>query len=421
MSNTTLPDVCDGDGLFIDGDWIESKDQDPSGHVRLIQMMDIAVGKFLDKSRRYVNVETANRLKCTFLRPGDILISRMPDPIGRACIFPDIGQPAITAVDVCIVRPNTNRVHTPYLLHLINAQQFRGNIEKWINGTTRQRISRGNLAKICFFLPSLSEQKRIAAILDKADAIRRQREKAIELTDLFLRSVFLEMFGDPSLNPKGWDVIKLESVFNEKRSGTCCGPFGSALKKHEYVDSGIPVWGIDNVSPNRFAERGSLFITPEKYAQLQRYNAIDGDILISRAGTVGRMCVCHPSSLESIIGTNLIRLSLNKQRMLPYYFTSLYTYFAARLPGLRSSGDPDAYSFLNTTKLAELKIPCPPIEVQRVFEQVLFKTRGTQTKLKSALFLDETLTQSLSSFLLKQNLSIKNVSASARHEEAHAL
>ena len=134
MSSTTLPNICDGDGLFIDGDWIESKDQDPSGHVRLIQMMDIAVGQFLNKSRRYVNIETADRLKCTFLQPGDILISRMPDPIGRACIFPDIGQPAITAVDVCIVRPNSRKVHTPYLLHLINSPRFRKNIEKWYRG-----------------------------------------------------------------------------------------------------------------------------------------------------------------------------------------------------------------------------------------------------------------------------------------------
>lgn len=216
MNETTLPDVCDGDGLFIDGDWIESKDQDPLGQVRLIQMMDIAVGKFLDKSRRFVNIETANRLNCTFLKPGDILISRMPEPIGRACIFPDIGQQAITAVDVCIVRPNTKKVHTQYLLHQINSPKFRRNIEKWINGTTRQRISRGNLAKIGFPLPSLPEQKRIAAILDKADAIRRKREKAIELTDSFLRSVFLEMFGDPVTNTKGWDQFTLGELVDFK-------------------------------------------------------------------------------------------------------------------------------------------------------------------------------------------------------------
>src|SRR5258706_213073 len=94
------------DGLFIDGDWVESKDQDPNGEVRLIQLADVGDGVFRTRSARFLTMEKARELRCTFLEPGDILVARMPEPLGRACIFPGIGRPAVTVVDVCIVRPN---------------------------------------------------------------------------------------------------------------------------------------------------------------------------------------------------------------------------------------------------------------------------------------------------------------------------
>src|SRR5207237_2928811 len=92
------------DGIFIDGDWIESKDQDPSGEVRLIQLADVGDGVFRNRSSRVLTMEKAKELRCTFLQPGDVLVARMPDPLGRACIFPGVGRPAVTAVDVCILR-----------------------------------------------------------------------------------------------------------------------------------------------------------------------------------------------------------------------------------------------------------------------------------------------------------------------------
>ncbi|MFZ2289251.1 MAG: hypothetical protein WAV92_06235, partial [Halopseudomonas yangmingensis] len=80
-------------GLFSDGDWVESKDQDPEGDVRLIQLADIGVGEFIDKSNRFMTSKRADELRCSYLKAGDILVARMPDPIGRACIFPeDMGK-----------------------------------------------------------------------------------------------------------------------------------------------------------------------------------------------------------------------------------------------------------------------------------------------------------------------------------------
>ena len=90
--------------VFVDGDWVESKDQDPKGDVRLIQLADVGDGVYLDKSSRFLTSDTARRLRCTPLQVGDILVARMPDPLGRACLFPGDARQAVTVVDICIIR-----------------------------------------------------------------------------------------------------------------------------------------------------------------------------------------------------------------------------------------------------------------------------------------------------------------------------
>jgi type I restriction enzyme S subunit len=119
----TLYDLIGSDGLMVDGDWVESRDQDPSGRVRLIQLADIGEGQFLDKSSRFLTDDTAQRLKCTFLRENDVLIARMASPLGRACIYPGLSQPAVTVVDVCIWRNNQGLVEPRWLMNAINSLQ----------------------------------------------------------------------------------------------------------------------------------------------------------------------------------------------------------------------------------------------------------------------------------------------------------
>ncbi|WP_188198477.1 hypothetical protein [Acinetobacter baumannii] len=101
---STLPESIAIDGLISDGDWIESKDQNPNGSIRLIQLADIGDGDFKNKSKRFMSPDHADALNCTYLESGDVLIARMPDPLGRACLFPDIGQDAVTVVDICLIR-----------------------------------------------------------------------------------------------------------------------------------------------------------------------------------------------------------------------------------------------------------------------------------------------------------------------------
>jgi len=120
-----LPLLLGHDGVVSDGDWVETKDQDPAGDVRLIQLADIGEGTFRDRSNRFLTSSRANELGCTYLQPGDLLVARMPDPLGRACIFPRMGRRCVTAVDVCIVRPGSDSVNPTWLMHAINSPDIR--------------------------------------------------------------------------------------------------------------------------------------------------------------------------------------------------------------------------------------------------------------------------------------------------------
>jgi type I restriction enzyme S subunit len=159
-----LPEIIGGEGFITDGDWVESVDQDPSGSVRLTQLADVGDGVFRDRSDRWMNEEQARRLSVTYLKADDLLIARMPDPLGRACVCPRLKTPAVTVVDVCIVR---TKGHNPrWLMYAINAPQTRKKIALLEAGTTRKRISKKNLSTIPIPVPPLPEQNRIVTAIE---------------------------------------------------------------------------------------------------------------------------------------------------------------------------------------------------------------------------------------------------------------
>ena len=161
-----LSSLCD---TFIDGDWIEAKDQSGSG-IRLIQTGNVGVGTFKDKGdrARYISEETFNRLNCTEVVEGDILISRLPEPVGRACIIPAGLGKSITAVDCTIIRLN-DKVLSKFFVTFTNTPYYAMQIKKVLSGTTRLRVSRANLGKIQVPLPAIDKQQQFVTIAEQAD------------------------------------------------------------------------------------------------------------------------------------------------------------------------------------------------------------------------------------------------------------
>ncbi len=169
---------------FNDGNWIESKDQSDSG-IRLVQTGNIGVGIYRDKDSskaRFINEQTFNELNCTEIYPGDILISRLPDPVGRACVIPDIGQRMITSVDCSIFRPRTETLLPAFFVGYTLTDSYQQQIEAQCTGASRKRISRSNLGNIMIPVPSLEVQQQI---VNTIEGERTHIESARALIDLY--------------------------------------------------------------------------------------------------------------------------------------------------------------------------------------------------------------------------------------------
>ena len=184
--NVSLSTLCN---VFIDGDWIESKDQSDVG-IRLIQTGNIGDGYFRDKDdkARYISEQTFEHLKCTEVFPNDILISRLPDPIGRACVIPDGIGKSITAVDCTIVRLS-DKILPEFFVAYTKTPMYQRQINEVATGTTRRRVSRANLGNIKITCPSLDKQQQFVDIVNQADKSKFELRQAIEKIDKVMKSL----------------------------------------------------------------------------------------------------------------------------------------------------------------------------------------------------------------------------------------
>ncbi len=179
---------------FNDGDWIESEHITTDG-IRFIQTGNIGVGYFIEKhDRKYISEKSFASLSCKEINLGDLLICRLADPAGRACVLPDIGESkVVTSVDVTIFRAPPSSANRVYLALLFSTSNWFKSISDRSGGTTHKRIARGALGKISITLPPLPEQQAIAAILSDMDAKITTLESRRNKTKLLKQGMMQEL------------------------------------------------------------------------------------------------------------------------------------------------------------------------------------------------------------------------------------
>jgi len=170
---------------FVDGDWIESPYITGEG-IRLIQTGNVGVGAYREKGFRYINESTFNAFGCTEFQPGDVLICRLGEPVGRACLAPDLGVRMITSVDVCILKSRED-ILSAFVVYAMSSPRYLEWVNSLVRGSTRDRVSRSMLGGFVVPVPPLSEQAAIVHFLDHADRrIRsyiRAKQKLIKLLE----------------------------------------------------------------------------------------------------------------------------------------------------------------------------------------------------------------------------------------------
>ena len=310
---TTLGEICK-DGLFTDGDWVESKDQDPEGDYRLLQLADIGDGAFLDKSDRWMNKEQFQRLGCTKLEVNDVLIARMPDPIGRACLLPEGLPSSATVVDVAIVRTG-HEILQRILSLIVNSPEFRNEAFSLLTGTTRQRISRGNLSKISFWLPPLPEQKRIVDLISSVDsyieALQQQLESAKNSKSAYVNTIVSEIFD----RGKKTKIADIAEVKGGKRlpKGT---PWSEEPTDHRYIRA-------TDIKDGIVLTENLVYVPDDVWPLISRYVVNQGDVVITIAGTIGQVGVI-PTSLDGVnLTENAARIVVNKELVRSNYLSML--------------------------------------------------------------------------------------------------
>ena len=333
--------------------------------------------------------------------PGDILIS-VRAPVGPVNMC---DQKAVIGRGIAAIRPIEGTIGE-YLFYFFRANEQ--SIAGLGTGSTFKAITQETLKKIQVPYPSEDNQIRIASLLRRIEALIATRKENLHLLDEFLKSTFLDMFGDPAQNEKAFEIRTLSEFFIDPKNGTKCGPFGSALKKEEYVKSGVPVWNMDNISTDgRFNPEIGLWITDKKFEELNAYSTMNGDVIISRAGTVGKMCVLSSKYAKSIISTNLIRVRFGKE-LLPVFFVSLMTHCKGRIGNLRTGAD-GSFTHMNTSILDKLNFPYPPMGLQVHYASIVKKTETLRVASQNNLTELENLYGALSQKAFKGDLDLTRI------------
>lgn len=258
-----------------------------------------------------------------FFEKGTILYSKLRPYLNKVIIADDCGFATTELVPIVI---NSEIVDSNYLVYFLRSHQFLSFATNVVAGAKMPRMVMSEFWNYEIPLPPLEEQRRIAAILDQADALRQKRQQSLEKLDQLLQAAFIEMFGDPVSNPKGWDTMCIESLIAKEKYSLKRGPFGGALKKEIFVDSGYLVYEQYHALNSDFSFQ-RYFINEDKYQELKAFTVKPKDIIISCSGVnLGKLAEIPLGSPVGIINQALLKVTLNEEIILNDFFIEVFSH-----------------------------------------------------------------------------------------------
>lgn len=291
---------------------------------------------------------------------GDKVIADRPYCLGRG---------------VAVIRPKAKDMAPRYLWHWMTA--IRPELERKARGATFKQVNRADIGELRLALPPLDEQRRIAAILDQAEELRAKRRAAITLLDQLPQAIFLEMFGDPVTNPKGWPVVRIGDLLESANYGTSgkAGPVGA-----------WPVLRMGNLTAEGhfdFADLKYIELAPH---EIPKYTVRKGDILFNRtnsADLVGKTALYTAEDPAAYAGY-LVRLRVNERANSEFMAAFMNLGYTKRvLRGMAKSIV--GMANINAKEVQTIAIPQPPIELQTRFAERVHVIRNAKTAHQSAL------------------------------------
>jgi type I restriction enzyme S subunit len=374
---TALRRIAAGGGLFTDGDWVETPFITDVG-VRLIQTGNIGVGKYREQGYRYISNESFGVLGCTEVRPGDLLISRLADPVGRSCIAPDLGVRMITSVDVAILRPRAGAADNRYLNYYMASSRHLDAVAAIARGGTRERISRDQLGAVVVPLPQLSEQRAIADYLDREtariDALIAAKQRMAKVLEVRFWAAFTQSV---------FHVSARQTQMRRVLTSLIDGPFGSAFSSADYAAEGPAVVRLGNIGFAEYRHTDQAHIPLELYERFRAYRVVTGDLLIAGLGDdknhAGRACIA-PDLGDAIVKGKCFRGRVDSGRCSAEFLALLLSSpLGANAMGV--SGRGSTRSMINLEVVKSTEMPIPARETQ---EAIVDRTAVLRTATETA-------------------------------------
>jgi type I restriction enzyme S subunit len=260
------------------------------------------------------------------------------------------------------IRPTPpHQVAPEYLAHYLTAERSR--LERDARGVTQKNLSLGYFRALELPLPPLPEQKRIAAILDKADAIRAKRREALAQADALLRATFLDLFGDPTANPKGWETLPIAEIIAD-------GPQNGLYRHSSNYGSGTPILRIDSFYDGRTKDLSSLKRVRIDEETISRWALHADDIVINRVNSLdylGKSAIVPLLREPTVFESNMMRFAVDRSIIEPgFLIDQLQTGYVQRQ--IRKRARPAVnQSSINQDDVKSIEVRVPPIQAQKAY------------------------------------------------------
>lgn len=298
----------------------------------------------------------------------DVLVSTVRPNLNAVAQVPHDLDGATASTGFTVLRP-TQKLDSRYLFHWVTSPLFVADMIRKATGASYPAVSDWIVKDSLIPLPPLPEQRRIAAILDKADALRAKRRLAIAKLDQLLQSVFLEMFGDPVTNPKGWKTESIGALCSLVR-GSSPRPKGDP----RYFGGSVPRLMVADLT------RDGWMVTP-KIDSLTELGATHsrpvpkGTVVMAVSGNVGLAAILQ---IDACIHDGFVAyMDLDEQRINPIYFLALLHL----MKSVHTKATTGAiFKNTTTTDIKKIQIPLPPIPAQQRYEQIVFEIQTQQTQ-----------------------------------------
>ena len=324
----------------------------------------------------FIDSNTHTALKRSQIQGGDVLVT-IAGTIGRTGVVPHDAPEMNCNQAVAIVRP-TQEIERSYLRHWLESQEARSQmLGSTVTGTI-SNLSLSQLGELRVPLPPLEEQRRIAAILDQAETLRTQRRTALALLDSLTQSLFLDMFGDPVANPKGWPFTRLDQLVRQDDSIN----YG-VVQPGDALDGGVPLVRVGDVVDGNF-DPAALKRIDAAIEQGYKRSRLRGDeILVTCVGSIGVVALVEPSMKGFNIARAVSRIpaseKVNRDFLASYLRTDyVQRYFTSEL---RTVSQPT----LNIKQICETRVIQPPLDLQQTFATRIASIEALQATHRRAL------------------------------------